>query len=317
MLGLLTLLAVGLAIAWAGVVVAVHRTLTHPPRRTYASAVARGRAGDPGELDPPIPFQSWTFTSRGLRLPVWDLPGESPDGPVAVVSHGWGDSRIGVLQRLALLRPSCSKIVAWDLPGHGEAPGLCRLGAVEPDDLTALIESLVPANGTRQANNGPRILLYGWSMGAGVSLVAASGLPARGIRLVGVIAEAPYRLPATPASRVLAAMRWPWRLVLMPALMLASMGARPLRRRSEFDRAEWARRLPCPLLVLHGERDEVCPVEDGVAIAEAARAGGRGGSIEVFEAAFHNDLWQSEDRLARGEAAVRVFLAGSGTRPPG
>src|SRR5438105_2541012 len=99
--------------------------LTHPARRTYASAVARGKPGDPSELGAALEFSAWGLKTGGLELPVWDIRGEREDGPVVVLTHGWGDSRIGALARLGAVAATASRVVAWDMRGHGEAPGIC------------------------------------------------------------------------------------------------------------------------------------------------------------------------------------------------
>lgn len=290
-MGLVVLLAIGLALLWGWLVAYTAWMLTHPPRRTYGSAVARGRPGDPSELPTPRPFSSWTFRSRGMDLPVWEIAGDRPDGPAVILTHGWADSRIGALARVAAIAPAASRIIAWDLPGHGEAPGICRLGGAEAEDLLALIERV----------DGPAgVALYGWSLGAGAS-IAAAGRAA----VLGVIAEAPYRLPATPARNVLRARGMPWRTTLRPALWAVRLAGAPGLRDAAFDRAALAAKVSCPLLVLHGEMDAVCPLDDGRAIAGAAPYG----RLVVIPGGGHNDLW-TDDRFApRSAEAVRAFLA--------
>ncbi len=260
------------------------RMLTHPPRRTYAGALARGRPGDPSEIPPPLgplSFQSWRFESRGASLPVWDVDGKRAEGPVAVLTHGWGDSRIGALSRAAVLAPHCSRLVLWDMPGHGEAPGGCALGVGEVDDLVALLGVL-----QRGRVSPAPVVLLGWSLGAGVSIAAAAARP----DLVGaVIAENPYRLASTPARNVLAGAHLPHRLNLPIAMALHALrlgwpagdldGPR-------FDRAALARGLRCPLLVLAGERDGVSPAEDGRTIALAAE-----GRFVLVPEGEHHGLW--------------------------
>lgn len=274
------ILGLGLVCLWAGAVTATAWMLTHPPRRTYAAAVARGKPGDPSELPSPRPFEAWTFRSRGLDLPVWDIKGEDPDGPTVLMTHGWADSRIGSLARIPALAALASRIVAWDLPGHGEAPGLSLVGIAESIDLLALINHIRAQR---------PLVLYGWSMGAGISLaVAAAAKPA------AVIAESPYRLAPTPAASVLAARGLPYRTTLGPALaiirLLAWMRGVPA---SPFDRARDAAAAGCPVLVLHGELDVVCPIEDGRAIAGAANPG----RLVAIGNGHHNDLW-ADPRLA-------------------
>lgn len=310
--GLLVLLAAGLALFALAVTAYTAWTLTHPPRRTYSWAVVRNIPGDPSEVRMPdvdrIAFSSWTFGSRGRDLPVWDIPGLAPAGPTVVVTHGWADSRVVALSRLPALLPRCRRIVMWDLPGHGEAPGVCTLGTREIEDLERLLE--------RVGNEAP-IVLYGSSLGAGVSIaVAAAGRT--GAPLIGIIAEAPYRVPRVPAERVLALRGLPWRWNL--PIAMAGLGAwlghgLSWARRGDaggFDRALHAASLRVPLLVLHGTEDEVCPVDDGRVIAAAAPSG-LGSLIEVAGAA-HNNLWTEDRFIPVCAGAVADFL---GTAGPG
>lgn len=310
MSGLLLLLAAGLAVFWTATVAYVAWMLSHPPRRTYAAAVARGRPGDPAELG--LSFESWSFRSRGMDLPVWDIPGRNSAGPVVILTHGWADSRIGGLLRVPALLPHASRIVLWDLPGHGEAPGVCRLGTAEVSDLAALLETLdeTHASGTRE----PRpLVLWGWSLGAGVSLV----IGASNARVSGVIAESPYRLAPTPARNVLRARALPHVFNLRPALATLAtafrapallFGNTPLNRSADpgrvFDRAWHAARVRSPVLVLHGAGDEVCPLDDGRAIADAAP---HGRLIDIPDGR-HNDLWTDPGLTVLSTAAVRAFL---------
>lgn len=164
-------------------------------------------------------------------------------------------------------------------------------------------------------------MLYGWSMGAGVSVAAAgeeqqsskAAEQQRGseaeqwgdVGIVGVIAESPYRLAWTPAFRVMHLAGMPWRV--NGPLAFAWLGLRltgSVRWRG-FDRAEHAARVGVPLLVIHGTADEVCPVRDGRAIAGAAPSG----RIIEIEGGGHNDLW-TEARFAEQCArAVREGVA--------
>lgn len=291
--GLAQLLALGLVIAILSAAAYAAWMLTHPPRRTYASAVARGRPGDPSELPVPRPYETWSFRSGALEFPVWDIPGDSPAGPVIIVTHGWADSRLGALARLPALLPVASRIIAWDLRGHGEAPGICRLGTSEVDDLAALVDRL---------GAGP-VVLYGASLGGGVS-IALAAREAFAPRIAAVIAEAPYRMPMTPARRVMHARGLPYRANLPIAFWVLGLGFGAGPGWRAFDRARHAERLRCPLLALHGESDRVCPIEDGREIAAAAP----GGEIAVIPGGGHNDLWTDETLAARCTEAVMNFV---------
>lgn len=303
LLGLSLILGMGLG---AYVTTTVGRTmyvLMHPPRRTYAAAVSRGRPGVPSEVPPPdgpIEFDQWMFPTRGRECPVWDVRGERPRGPVVVLSHGWGDSRIGALSRLGCVRRHASRVVAWDMPGHGESPGVCSLGTREVDDLLGLIARV------REPN--VEMVLYGWSLGAGVSIAAAArGVGERTVRIAGVIAESPYRMAPTPARNVLRDRRLPhgWNVTAAFWLLGLDFGVGPTwSRRGGFDRAELAERLTCPLLVLHGDQDRVSPMEDGVEIARRARQG----CVARIQGGGHVGLWSDAEHGPRCSEAVGAFI---------
>lgn len=288
--GLAALLALGGIIYFLSVVGLVAWRLRHPPRRTYASALARSQPADPSELSPPLAYEAWSFRSRGLDLPVWDIRGRRPRGPVIVFTPGWGDSRIGSLPRALALAQYASRLIAWDPPGLGEAPGTSSLGIHEPEDLAALVGHL----------NTTLVVLVGWSLGGGISIAAAAD-PRLAGRVHGVIAEAPYRFPDTPARNVLRAASLPHGLSLTGAMWLCRLGG---RRRRDFDRCAHAARLPCPLLVVHGDADAVSPPADGRAIADAAPRA----HFAAIPAGDHNRLWTDPAMLEATLAAVAAFL---------
>ncbi|HBS27959.1 MAG TPA: hypothetical protein DEB06_00570 [Phycisphaerales bacterium] len=305
MFGLLRLLALGLAIALCWAVWLVYRRLRRPPRKTYASAVARGRPGDPSECHPPRAWREFSFRApvdraRFAELSAWEIMGDDRLGPVIVCTPGWGDSRLGALVRLRALGAVSSRVIAWDPAGSGESPGLCNLGSrSDVDALIALVDAIAPTLG------GAPLVLYGWSLGAGVSIVGGARLAERAEPLAvgGVIGEAPYRVPMTPARSVMDLAGLPWRANLPIAMALLGVRLGEGAGWKGFDRAKWAARLRCPLLVVHGSHDEVCPVEDGRAIASAAD---HGMFIEV-EGASHNNLWTEEPFATQADRAVRDF----------
>lgn len=299
-MGVALLLAIGFVLFWAVLVLLTLDALLRPPRRTLAWCLARNLSSDPGELSPPREFETGEVVEPDkphARYPVWTVRGDASDGPVAVFCHGWGESRQAVLQRLDALAPVCAEIVSWDLPGHGEAsPGPARLGATEHRALLALLDSLPPDK---------PIVLMGFSMGAGVCLRAAAERPER---IAGVIAEAPYRLPQTPARNVMHLKGFPHRLNLRPALALAGLRFGVGPRWQSFDRAALAAGLRCPLLVVHSSADEMCPIEDGRAIADAAP----NGRIAEIPGVPHLGLWTDPAGRKDAVAAVRRFIADLG-----
>lgn len=305
-MGLALLLAIGFLVFWLALVALTLRALLYPARRTFAWCVSYGQPADPGGLSPPREFRAETLRAAdGAELPYWVIRGDAPAGPIVIFSHGWGESRQSVLQRLDALAGECSQVISWDLPGHGEAsPGRCTLGTGESHALARLFDLV----GEHVPPDRP-VILYGFSLGAVVSIRAGAECSDR---IAGVIAEAPYRQPWTPARNVMDLKGLPHRLNLRPALFLAglTLGDGPFW--TGFDRAELAARLPFPLLVLHGESDAMCPLADGEAIAAAAPDG----RLCPIEEAGHLDLWLAPQWREKAGEAVRAFISEIGARAP-
>lgn len=253
-------LAILLLIALGAILLLLTTVLAHqarrPHRRTAAYAVARGLAVDPGERG--LAFEDWMLDRPdGATIPVWEIEaGGNPRRPglTAVFLHGWGQSRIDLLTRADGWRDHVERMVMIDLRGHGDAGGgPSRLGDRESDDLLALLDRL---------GHGP-FLLVGVSMGAVIAIRAAAADPRPSI--AGVIAYGPYvdfhasirgRLradgyPTRPFTDL--AIAW-WRLC----------GIRPLGVEDA------AASLRCPLLVVHGSADDVCPRWHSQRIVELA-----------------------------------------------
>ena len=303
MLDLFVFLGIGLALAvLLGAWFIAHK-ISRPFRKTAGWAIGRSLPSDPLEMDSPLAFREFAFTLAHKRsradFPAWEIDGAAPDGPVVVMTPGWGGSRIGMLARVEPFARTSSKLILWDPPGHGDAPGPWHMGTKEPAMLLEIAREMKRAF-------GKPVVLFGASAGAGISVVSAS-LDARapeGDRAVcGVIAEAPYRLAMVPAKNVTRLGGYPW--ALNGPVAFAVMGVLEgvgLRWRG-FDRAAHASGVSVPTLVIHGDRDTVCPLEDGREIAERS-----GGELLVIEGAGHNDLWKEPRFRERCARAVEGFL---------
>ena len=302
--GLIVLLLCGGALFYAVLSMYIGWRMLHPPRRSYASAVARNQPGDPGELSPPLENEPWQAdTSRGA-IDLWDCAGENADGPVVVFTHGWSDSRIQSLVRMHALSPHASRMIAWDLPGHGDAIGRFTLGAREPELLAELAESVA------ERHTGRPLVLYGWSLGSGISIAAAHRLQHAGKPIVShVIAEAPYRDPFTPARRALIEGGLPHRVVLRIALRVIGVFSGVGQRWRGFERAALAAEMDVPLLVIHGTADRICPYEHGVVIATSAPRG----ELLTIEGAEHRTLWTDERHRTEVLAACARVLRDAST----
>ena len=308
LLNLLQLLALGLILAITFATWHTMRRFRSPPRRTYGAAVARNIPGDPSELESARDFTPFEFLSRGHRCAAWDIPGDNPAGPIVFCTPGWGDSMIGVLARIEPLLAHASRIIAWDPPGLGETPGKWLMGSREHFMLLDLVRDVA-------GEGAPPVVLLGWSAGAGTAIAAAAvdagggdagGAGATDTPIIsGVIAEAPYRFPWTPAFSVMRNEALPWRVngPFAFAILGVRLMGHPLWR--GFDRAGFAVGVRCPLLLIHPVDDEICPFADSQAIADAAPDA----TLIPLPGAGHNNLWTEEAFRADCSLAVADFLA--------
>ncbi len=300
MIGLVQLLGIGFGLYLVLLIFYTMWGLTHPRRQTYALAVFRNLPGDPGELDTPIPFEERVLQGADGELRLWVLQGKNPTGPRMVMTHGWGSSRIGGLKRVAPFLEHASQIILWDLPGHGDSAGKVFLGSTEHTDLGHILGDLEDETPT---------ILYGWSMGAGISLMLVNTCEDQ-YSIVGLICESPYIHPATPARNVIRLRGIPHRLNLKPAIWLLGIrfGLGPSWR--GFARDELAKSIKLPILILHGDADPVCPIDDAQRIAACAPDA----KLVQIPGGGHNNLWTDEVFAEQMRKAIESFLTSTANR---
>ena len=210
-------------------------------------------------------------TADGLSLLAWRLRPATPDAPVIVFLHGNGGS---LLHRAAKVRQFQREgwgaiLVEWR--GFGGNPGTPREAGLLADASAAL--DLLRAEGAPPA----RIVLWGESLGTGVAVRLAAERPGD---VGAVILESPYT-----SLLALAQFHYPW----APA---------PLLLRDRYDTLSRIGTVRAPVLVIHGERDEVVPVAMGRAVAAAAAT-----TLWVAPDAGHLDL-----AAAGAPAVAAAFL---------
>ena len=187
-----------------------------------------------------------------------------------LISHGNAEDLGWVLPSLPPLRDLGFGVFAYDYRGYGLSEGRASEQHVYAD-IDAAYDYL-----TRELRvPAARIILYGRSLGAG----AAVNLAARQ-SVGGLILESPF----LTAFRV---------LTLIPLF--------PFDRFRNVDKIG---RVRCPVLIMHGEADEIVPLWHGQRLFE--RAPGPKMFVSV-PGAHHNDfMWVAGARYAR---ALRDFEA--------
>lgn len=300
-MGLLLLLIFALLLLIAiGTIVLIHG-MTHPERRTYASALAHDMATEPAEIDFVGEAMEFRFDD-GTMSPGWILNGTSDNGVTIIFTHGWSDSRYGGLSRVPELAPFASRIVVYDMRGHGDSTAKqCGLSIRETKDLLALMD---------QVDDGGPMILWGSSMGAGITIAAAAAecTAQQRKRLLAVVAEGPFRFPTQAAARHL-------RIRRVPPQPIAWLAEKHFafwqgETRQSFDRAGHAANITCPLLIMHGAEDEICPIESSRAIAAAAPKS----RFVAFDGAMHEHLARYDE--TRYRETLEAFFESIGELEP-
>jgi fermentation-respiration switch protein FrsA (DUF1100 family) len=212
----------------------------------------------------------------GVKLDAVFLPAKDPRVTI-LLAHGNAGNLSHRLDRTIFLQSELgASVLLFDYRGYGRSEG-----APDEDgtyrDARAAYRWLVEERGVRP----DRLVLFGESLGSAVALDLALAHPCRALVL-----ESPFTSVPDMAA------------VVLPFLPRAFV-------RTQYDNLGKIARLRVPLLVLHGERDEVVPFAQGRRLFEAAPEPKR---FYAIAGAGHNDTY-----IVGGAAywhAVSEFLAG-------
>jgi pimeloyl-ACP methyl ester carboxylesterase len=210
-----------------------------------------------------------------------DVPAPGGAGPTVVYLHGNGEQVLDAVTLAEGLAAQGMGLLAVEYPGYGFAPGApgeAAIYAAAERALALLAERGVP---------GGDVVLLGRSLGSGVAVeLARRGHGAR------VVLVSPFTSLGDMAARL---------FFWLPARLL-------LRDRyASLDKAPLVRQ---PVLVLHGERDTLVPVEMGRRLAERLP---HGTFVQVPHVGHNDILVGAGDPLHRRIAA---FVRGEAP-PPG
>ena len=206
-------------------------------------------------------------TAGGERIAALYLPNPAATYTM-LFSHGNAEDLGAVRPLLPALGDLGFSVFAYDYRGYGLSEGRPS----EPNvyaDIDAAYEYL-----TRELRVPPaRIILYGRSLGAG----AAVDLAARKV-VGGLVLESPFLTAFRVMTRV------------------------PLFPFDKFRNVDKIGRVRCPVLIMHGEADEIVPLWHGRQLFEGA-PGPK--TFVAIPGAHHNDfMWVAGARYA---AALRDF----------
>jgi hypothetical protein len=208
------------------------------------------------DLDVPVAF--------GLTLGARFHP-RSEASPNVLLFHGNGEV-VGDYDELAAdYRGAGAGLVAIDFRGYGRSGGRPAVSSLIAD-ARACFEPIT-AELVARGCSGP-LLVMGRSLGTHCALELAA---CQGERLAGLIVE-------SGSGEIARLLRFAGLDPRAPAIaeLIAAHEAK-------------LRSIELPLLVIHGERDEMIPLADARALLE--RVGSKRKHLEVIPRAGHNDLW--------------------------
>ena len=235
------------------------------------------RAHDVLPRDLGLAFEDLRLTAEdGVGIHAFYLPPPGVPRWTVLLAHGNAGNVSHRLDRTLLLQSRLgAAVLLFDYRGYGRSEG-------SPDeegtyrDARAAHRFLVEEKRVRP----DRLVLFGESLGSAVALDLALSRPCRALVL-----ESPFASVPAMARAV-----YPF-LPLWPFV------------RTRYDNEAKASRLAVPLLVLHGERDEIVPFAQGRRVFDAAPGPKR---FFAIPGAGHNDTY-----LVGGDAywdVVRDFL---------
>jgi len=236
-------------------------------------------------------------TEDGLRLEAWRIPARSPAG-TAVLFHGYAVSKASVLPQARVFLEQGFDALLVDFRGSGGSDGnATTLGHDEALDVAAAVKLAESLGAVRP------MILFGYSMG---SVAVMRAVAECGVRADAVILEGPF-------STLLRAVKNRFTLMGLPSFPAAHLlvfwgGVQHGFNAFSLDALEYARKVTCPVLILHGGRDQRSTVEEARALSEALTGPA---TLRVFEKAGHDSA--ADRQPAKWREAVASFLTRIGS----
>jgi fermentation-respiration switch protein FrsA (DUF1100 family) len=215
-------------------------------------------------------------TPDGERVIAWYAKAR-PSRPTLLYFHGNGGSLAARAPRIARFMDEGWGVYMMTYRGYGGSSGSPSEAANVADAhlaYRALVREGVPA---------ASIIAYGESLGSGIAVRIAAELP-----VAGVILDAPYTSIVD-----LAVQAYPF----LPVRLLLT---------DRYDTTRYIGAIKAPLLILHGARDGVIPVEMGRELARLAPEPKR---LVVFPNGHHSNLYVDGNNAID---AVRAWIEGLG-----
>lgn len=211
-----------------------------------------------------LPGEPVTFASQGVPLNGWFIPagGNPAQQPTVVIAHGWSRNAAWMLPVARLLHDAGLAVLLYDARGHGTS------GEGGPITLLKFAQDLVAAvdyAAARPEVDNARLGVVGHSMGGSGSIVAASMEP----RIRALVSSSAFADPDTLTRRFMRAYHIPrWPLVQIVLWFIERWLGTTVADIAPQNRIG---QLTIPLLLIHGDADELIPPSDMDALYAQAR----------------------------------------------
>lgn len=208
----------------------------------------------PTELD--LPHQETRIpTANGKHLFAWfiPLPEGLERGPAVAVMHGWGGNAGHMLPFASLLHEQGYAVLLLDARNHGQSDtdGYSSMPRFA-EDLEHGLDWM-----RQQPRVDPRrLFLLGHSVGAAATLLLAS----RRQDLSGVVSISAFAHPAELMRRQMQSHHIPYMPIGWLVLQYVQWAIKA--RFDDIAPRNTIRRVSCPVLLVHGEKDKVVPPAD-------------------------------------------------------
>ncbi len=219
----------------------------------------------------------WLETDDRCRLHGWYCVPSGGVTPRAYLlfSHGNAGNISGRLPLVQELTGRGLAVMLYDYRGYGQSTG-----APDEDGLYTDGEAFLAAL-VERAGDASRVILYGRSLGGGVSWELAVRHP----EVAGVVSDCTFTSIPDMAGR------------LFPVPLIGTVV------QTRFENVRKVSQVTAPKLLLHGERDELIPFAMGEALFEAALVPKR---FVPLPGAGHNDTYLVDPDLYFG--AIDTFV---------
>ena len=212
-----------------------------------------------------LPFEEVWFNSRdGIRLHGWFIPANEAKATI-ILGHGHASSKEPWLDIAQFLWQSGYAVFMFDFRGHGRSGDAgVSISYQERMDVHGAVDYLLGRGETRLG-------MYGFSMGAAIGIIATAENP----HIKALIADSSFAyLGSSVTARIQLMQAWvpTWLARLLAAFTVRTVANHFGYHHKLADPITFVGDIaPRPIFILHGELDDITPLQNAYQLYEAAR----------------------------------------------